>query len=53
MYAKVKGFIDINEKDKQIKSSMQKVLLKHEQIKGIDQALKQFAIDQNLAPVKT
>ncbi len=50
---KVKDFIDIDEKDKQIKSSMQKVLLKHEQIKGIDQALKQFAIDKNLAPVKT
>jgi hypothetical protein len=32
---------------------MQKVLLKHEQIRGIDHVLKQFAGDQNLAPEKT
>ncbi len=40
---------DTDKKADKIKSSMQKTLSKVEQIKGIDQALKQFAIDHNLA----
>jgi hypothetical protein len=46
---KVKGFIDVDQKEGKIKKSMQNILLKNDQIKGVDKALKQFAIDHNLA----
>ncbi len=49
---KVNGFIDVDEKEEEIKNSLQETLSENEQIQGIDQALKQFAIDHNLAPAE-